>query len=103
VHYHLALVVWLVHVSNMVLLLMVINLFLQGQSNRSRGLYRFKMVVCITNDHTGEPSKGSHRMHFRFIWTTLLDQKTTSEASLLIGTHLYRIVGLKQQEMPVHS
>jgi len=90
VHYHLALVVWLVHVSNMVLLLMVINLFLQGQSNRSRGLYRFKMVVCITNDHTGEPSKGSHRMHFRFIWTTLLDQKTTSEASLLIGTHLYR-------------
>jgi len=40
----------------------------------AEGWIGLKVVVCIANDHTRESSKGSHRMHFRFIWTTLLDQ-----------------------------
>jgi hypothetical protein len=32
------------------------------------GCIGLKVVVCMANHHTGEPSKGSHKMHFRFIW-----------------------------------
>jgi hypothetical protein len=43
------------------------------------GCIGLKVVVCMANHHTGEPSKGSHKMHFRFIWTTLVDQNNNRD------------------------